>query len=193
MCSLNSDAFCLASGVHHSILRQSGGGTTDRFHQTVWAVAAHTSWHGRHRPTNTAGPRALDPLCRPRFAGSGPADPGLFFQPVELHLQLADLALEPFRLPVWSKFGATFAFKQPLGLPLNFLLPLPDRHRMDTVFLTDLVGRSYPSQGLQPNLRFELRCVDLPLLRFPHSRSFLMMAHSLNYCLENGVHYTSRH
>ncbi|MDR3557048.1 MAG: hypothetical protein P4L55_20015 [Syntrophobacteraceae bacterium] len=46
--------------------------------------------------------------------------------------------------------------------------------------------------GLQTNLRRELGGVDLPLLRFARRCSFLLVKHSLNYCLKIGDHYTFR-
>jgi len=88
-----------------------------------------------------------------------------------------------------QRLGAPLAFKQRLSLLLNFLLPLPNLRWMNTVRLTNLVDRLHPSQCFQTHLRLELGCVHLPLLRFAHHFSFLMTAHSLNHCLENGVHY----
>ena len=67
--------------------------------------------------------------------------------------------------------------------------PLPNRNGVNTVLLANLVDRLNPSQCLQAYLRLELGGVELPLLRFAHCFSLLMVAHSLNYCLEIGVHY----
>src|ERR1035437_8731526 len=61
---------------------------------------------------------------------------------------------------------------------------------MNSIFLANLVDRLHPSQRLQANLRLELRRVNLPLLRFLHIFSFLVTAHSLIRCLENGDHFT---
>ncbi len=84
---------------------------------------------------------------------------------------------------------ASLSFKQRLGLILNVLLPQPNLTGMNSKRLANLVDRLHPSQCLQPHLRLELGQVDLPLLCCFHRVSFLMTAHSLNRCLENGVHY----
>ena len=102
------------------------------------------------------------------------------------------IAVQQLRLPVRGhRLGASLAFKQRFGLLLNFLLPRPNLHWMNTVLLPNLVDRLHPSQCLQTHLRLELGCVDLPLLRFTHHFSFLITAHSLNYRLKTGIHYKS--
>ncbi len=44
--------------------------------------------------------------------------------------------------------------------------------------------------NVRPCLCLELRSVELPLLHVAHRFSFRMIAHSLNFCLKSGVHYT---
>jgi len=66
---------------------------------------------------------------------------------------------------------------------------MPNRNWMNTIFLANLVDRLDPAQCLQSYLCLELRSVELPLLRFAHHFAFLVIAHSLNYCLKIGVHY----
>ena len=64
---------------------------------------------------------------------------------------------------------------------------------MNTILLANLVDRLHPSQGFQAYLRLECGCVDFPLLRFAHYAYLHVMEYSLNYCLENRVHYTTCH
>lgn len=61
---------------------------------------------------------------------------------------------------------------------------------MNTVLLADFVDRLLPLQCLQAYLRLELRSVGLPFLRLAHRLFFLLVAYSLNYCPDIGVHYT---
>ena len=63
---------------------------------------------------------------------------------------------------------ASCVLKQRLALLLDFLLPLADLHRVDAVFLADLIDRLDASHRLQSDLRLELRKVDFALLRFTH-------------------------
>jgi len=57
------------------------------------------------------------------------------------------------------RLRAALACKQLLRLLPNFLFPQANLHRMHTVLLSNLVDRLDPAQRLQPELRFELRCV----------------------------------
>ena len=61
---------------------------------------------------------------------------------------------------------------------------------MHPVRLPYLVDRLHPAQCFQTDLRLELGCVDLPLLRFAHYGVLLMTEHSLIYCLKTWVHYS---
>jgi hypothetical protein len=66
-----------------------------------------------------------------------------FFKPVEFHLQLANLAVQPFRLLVGGNWlRASFAFKQRFGLVLNFLLPLPNRSRLTGIIKTQFMNEN---------------------------------------------------
>jgi hypothetical protein len=137
------------------------------------------------------GQRPPHPRRRSTRAGSRQVDPGLFFEPVEFHLQLADLAVEKLRLAVrGQRLRAALAFKQRARLCLDFLLPLPNLNRMNAVLLTNLVDRLHPTQRFQTHLGLELGDVILLRLRFFHYGLSLMTARSLNHCLENGGHYS---
>ncbi len=83
----------------------------------------------------------------------------------------------------------SLSFKERFCLLLKFLLPMPDRNRVDPKFLPYLVERFYPSQCLQSYLGLELGSMELSLLSFTHLFLFLGIASSLNYCLKTGVHY----
>ncbi len=160
------------------------------FRRRSSVCAVHSSWHAIRRPERIAN-NGQHPRRRSTRAGSRQADPGLFFEPVKFHLQLADLAVQQFRLPMRSHWlGTALAFKQGAGLLLDFLLPLPNLDWMNPVLLTDLVDRLHPAQRFQTHLGLELRTVILPRLCFSHYVLPLMTASSLNRCLENGGHYT---
>ena len=64
--------------------------------------------------------------------------------------------------------GATFAFKQSLGLGLDLALPLADLHRMDSELLGNLVDCLHPAHRLKTHLGLELRQVRVALLHFTH-------------------------
>ena len=72
------------------------------------------------------------------------AQPGLFFEPVQLDFEPPDFAVQQFGRAVLghrSHLGAAFAFKQGFGLHLDFGLPLPHLHRVHFVLLGQLVDR----------------------------------------------------
>jgi hypothetical protein len=56
------------------------------------------------------------------------------------------------------------AFKQALGLGLDLPLPLPDLHRMNAIFLCNLINGLHPTERLQSHLRLELRRMKFALL-----------------------------
>lgn len=92
-----------------------------------------------------------------------------FFQPVQLHLELADFAVESLRLLVFNhRLGASLALEQALGFFLDGFFPLPYLHRVHAIRLPDLVDRLDALQGLKPYFCLELRAVDLPLLLLSH-------------------------
>ena len=79
-----------------------------------------------------------------------------FFEPVELHLQASDFAIQPVRCAVRRyRLWASFAFEQRLGLLLDLFLPLAHLHRMNAVLLTNFIDRLDSPQGLQSDLRLE--------------------------------------
>jgi len=64
------------------------------------------------------------------------------------HFETADFAVQAiwFTLDI-NRFGATFAFKQDLGLFLDGFLPQPNLDRMDSKFLAYLVDGLAAAQG----------------------------------------------
>ena len=82
---------------------------------------------------------------------------GLFFQPVDLHLQLADLMVQPVLFGFTLRRRAILPTAEDFRLGcLRPLLPDVNLARMDIVFRGDLVDCLLPLQRFQRHLRFEL-------------------------------------
>jgi hypothetical protein len=89
-----------------------------------------------------------------------------FFEPLQLHLEPADL-LEQLGLAGLgvSRGRLRRAAEDPLGPGQELLLPAVDQGRVDLELPGQLVGRAIPLEGGQGDLGLERRRVDLPLAR----------------------------
>jgi hypothetical protein len=138
----------------------------------------HGRWGSRHPRRSSVG-------------GSRQGDPGLFFQPIEFHLQAPDLAVEAVRGILFRhRLRPAFALKERAGLLEDRLLPLAHLHRMDPVGLTDLVDGLDAVNGLEPDFRLEfcVVCVPLPLLAHLVGVPIRRLDHSLNRCPDIAFH-----
>lgn len=118
------------------------------------------------------------------------AETGLFFKPVQFHLQPANLTIETLWLLMLHRwFWTALAFEKLFGIRLDGLLPLTNLNRVDPIFLANLIDRLQPLQRLKTDLGLELRAVNLAFL-FTHKLLLIISGNSLNHCLKYGVHYT---
>ena len=103
---------------------------------------------------------------------STPTQADFFFQPVQLHLELADLAVKAVReLVVLGLFAGAAVGEEIAGRLLERLLPGRDLARMDLVLAGDLVDRFVAGEGFQGGLGLEFagQFASFALQRFASS------------------------
>ena len=119
-----------------------------------------------------------------------PADPRLFFEPVQFHVELTDLRVQAIWIALrvnW--FRTSLTVKKYRRLLNQFFLPLPNLGRMHVVLLGNLVDRLDAPYRLQGYLGFLLPAETVSL-EFAHILPFLLIAgYSLNSCPVLRAHY----
>ena len=91
-------------------------------------------------------------------------DGSFFFEPLQLHLQPADLLEQLGLAGLGVRRGSPGrAAEDPLGTGQQLLLSAVDQRRMDLELPGQLVGRAIPLEGGQGDPGLECRRVDLPL------------------------------
>lgn len=97
-------------------------------------------------PARTAGSPRCPSRALPKPCGWSLAHTRLFFDPVEFHLQLANLAVQSLRLGVLiDRLRPALPFEKFASLGQDLLLVLPHLHRVHAVFLGNFVQRLQPT------------------------------------------------
>ena len=122
-------------------------------------------------------------MCsRSSCAASWQADPGLFFEPIEFHLESTDFSVQSIGCAVRRNgLGAAFAFEQGLGLGLNLALPLAHLDWVGAELLRYLIDCLDSSHRLKTHLGFEFRQVCVALLPFTHDLPVSLDSVPLNH------------
>ena len=143
-----------------------------RLHAVADAPAQYTPGipvDDRHQVDEPACQPDIRDVRTPDLIGPDDGHTAQQVRPVESHLEASDFAIKPIRLAVRRhRLRAALCAKHRLRLLLDFLPPLAFLDRENPVLLTDFINCLDPSQGVQPDLRLELRQVDFSLLRFAH-------------------------
>ena len=152
-----------------------------------YALRKHQN--GEHLPARIAGSGLDLDAGRSSTGGLLAADPGLFFKPVQFHLQSPYLRVQALWAGRWlHRLRTTLAVKQYRGLFLQLFFPQTNLGGMYPKFLGKLVDRLNPTNRFQCDLGLELAAEYLALL-LAHYLPFLQQVTILNHCLEIGVHY----
>ena len=101
------------------------------------------------------GPRAKSTVALPRQVQTG-----LFFQPVQLHLEPPDFTVEPLRVTVRrGRLGTALPLKHLAGLLQQRVFPVAHLDGMNPIFLADLVPRLRLADRFQGHFGLEVPAI----------------------------------